>query len=167
MLTLSNVLSLSRAGFALAFLQDNVLLRVFAILLAMMTDFLDGFIARRTSATSQLGAVLDSVMDKFFVFFAAGILFFEETLQAWEFTAFLARDLAICIFGFYLLVQRAWKNYECQGFFWGKVMTVVQFLVLLGLTVHIHFSAYVYVCFYLLGALSLFELVSRFKKKSS
>lgn len=167
MLSLSNVLSLSRAGFALAFLQDNVLLRVFAIFLAMMTDFLDGFIARRTSATSQFGAVLDSVMDKFFVFFSAGILFFEGALQAWEFIAFLARDLALCFFGFYLLIQRAWKNYECQGFFWGKVMTSVQFLVLIGLTMQIHFLSYVYVIFYLLGIFSFVELVGRFKKKSS
>lgn len=166
MLTLSNVLSLSRAGFALVFLQDNVLLRMLAIFLAMMTDFLDGFIARRTSATSHLGAVLDSVMDKFFVFFAAGILFFEGALQAWEFIAFLARDLAICLFGFYLLIQRAWKNYECKGFFWGKVMTATQFLVLIGLTLHIHFFPYIYLFFYFLGFLSLYELVSRFKKKS-
>ncbi len=65
-LNFSNVLSLSRALFAFAFLQENAMIRVLAIALAMLSDFLDGYLARRQKTASQFGAILDPIMDKIF-----------------------------------------------------------------------------------------------------
>ena len=67
-------MSLSRAAFALAFLQENPIIRLLAILMAMLSDFLDGYIARKQKVTTQFGAVLGPVMVKFFVIFAGGYL---------------------------------------------------------------------------------------------
>ena len=39
----------------------------------MATDSLDGYLARKYHKTSQFGAFLDPLMDKFFVFFAVSI----------------------------------------------------------------------------------------------
>jgi CDP-diacylglycerol---glycerol-3-phosphate 3-phosphatidyltransferase len=85
LLNLSNILSLSRAGFALAFLQENPFFRLLAILLAMVSDFLDGYIARKQKMTTQFGAILDPIMDKFFVFFAGGVFYLEKKFASLAF----------------------------------------------------------------------------------
>src|SRR5262245_35088893 len=104
LLNFSNILSLSRAGFALAFLQENPFVRLLAILMAMTSDFLDGYIARRQKMTTQFGAVLDPIMDKFFVFFAGGIFCVEKKLSGLELGALLSRDVSICFFGIFLFL---------------------------------------------------------------
>ena len=98
MLTLSNALSLSRAVFALAFLWENTLIRLLALVLAMVSDFLDGFLARRYKTTSQFGAILDPIMDKFFVLFVGVILCLEGGLAVWELIALLSRYIFLGFF---------------------------------------------------------------------
>lgn len=164
MLNFSNVLSLSRAAFALVFLQPNPYYRLAAILLAMITDFLDGYIARKQGTTTQFGAILDPIMDKFFVFFAGGIFFLEHRLEAWELVTLLSRDLSLCLFGIYLLFKKGWKGYECKAIFWGKITTAIQFLFLIGLTFNFVFPSYFYLLFIVMAAFAFFELVTSFKR---
>jgi len=162
-LNLSNVLSLSRAGFALAFLQENPHLRVLAILLAMVSDFLDGYLARRQRTATQFGAVLDPIMDKFFVFFAGGIYYFENKLSAFQLGALLSRDVSICLFGLFLGIMRRWKGYECKALWWGKITTVAQFAVLIGLTLCVVLPNYVYAAFMMMAGFAFLELCLRYR----
>ena len=163
MLNLSNVLSLSRAGFALAFLQENPFIRLLAIILAMITDFLDGYIARRQRTTTQFGAILDPIMDKFFVFFAGGVFYLEGRLSTFELSALLSRDVSICLFGLFLGLVKGWKGYECKAIWWGKITTVAQFAVLIGLTLHIVFPSFVYMIFMMMAAFAFLELLTRYR----
>lgn len=167
MLNFSNVLSLSRAGLALLFLQSNTQLRLLAIIVAMITDFLDGYIARRTQATTQFGAILDPIMDKFFVFFAGGVFFLEGRLTGWELGTLLSRDLSLCLFGLYLAIVRGWKGYECKAIWWGKITTGAQFFILIGLTVGFVFPAYIYLLFVMMAAFAFLELVSGYRRRVS
>jgi CDP-diacylglycerol--glycerol-3-phosphate 3-phosphatidyltransferase len=153
-LNLSNVLSLSRAGLALAFL----------ILFAMASDFLDGFLARRQGTTSQFGAVLDPIMDKFFVFFAGGVFFIEKKLTAWELSTLLSRDLSLCFFGVYLALVKGWKDYECKAIWWGKISTVAQFLILIALTLNFVVPAYIFFIFVLMAVFAFLELLTGYRK---
>ena len=164
MLNVSNVLSLSRAGFALAFLQANPFVRLIAILFAMVSDFLDGFIARRAGTVTQFGAILDPIMDKFFVFFAGGVLFLEARLTAWQLVMLLSRDISLCLFGIYLGLVRGWKGYECKAIFWGKLTTVAQFFILIALSLNIVVSSYVYFLFVAMAALAFSELVVGYRR---
>jgi CDP-diacylglycerol---glycerol-3-phosphate 3-phosphatidyltransferase len=166
-LTLSNVLSLSRAGLALAFLQDNALIRFLAILLAMVSDFLDGYIARRQKTTTQFGAVLDPIMDKFFVFFAGGVFFLEKKINVFQFSALLSRDVSICLFGLFLGIVKGWKNYECSAIWWGKITTVAQFVLLIGLTLHVVFPTYIYMIFLVMALGAFIELLMRYQRRSA
>lgn len=163
MLNLSNVLSLSRAGFALAFLQENPYIRLLAIVCAMITDFLDGYIARRQGTTTQFGAILDPIMDKFFVFFAGGVFFLEGRLTTFELTALLSRDISLCLFGLFLGFVKAWKGYECKAIWWGKITTLAQFVVLIGLTLHFVFPAFVYIIFMMMAVFAFLELLIRYR----
>ncbi len=168
MLTVSNIISLSRALFALFFLQENIPLRLLAIILAMISDFLDGYLARRCKTTTQIGAILDPIMDKFFVFFVGGVLYLEHALGPWELGALISRDISLCLFGLFLGCVNKFQNYECKALWWGKITTALQFIILIGLTIRFRFPGYVYLIFVVLALFALAELFLRFfnmKKK--
>ena len=95
MLSLSNSLSFLRAPLAFLFLIDNTPCRLVAIFLAMLTDSIDGYLARRRRTATQFGAILDPAMDKFFVFFALTGLFLESKLALWQGCAIVARDFKL------------------------------------------------------------------------
>lgn len=156
--TFSNFLSLLRGPLAFLFIFDNAFCRTLAIILAMATDILDGFLARRYRMTSQIGACLDPIMDKFFVFFSATLLMLEGNLQLWESLALISRDFAVLFFGLYLALRGAWSNFQFQSIWTGKITTTLQFIVLLALTYHIIVPSFVFACFIILGILALFEL---------
>lgn len=165
MLNLSNVISISRAGFALAFLQDNVVIRLLAIILAMASDFLDGFLARKQGTTTQFGAILDPIMDKFFVFFAGGVIYIEGGLEAWQLICLISRDLSLCLFGLFLGLVKGWKGYECKAIWWGKISTAAQFFILIGLVIHFVFPSPIYMLFVLMAAFAFIELLTGFYRK--
>lgn len=164
MLTIPNFISLLRLPLALMFLQEHVVYRVAALCLAMASDILDGYLARKYKTTSRLGTLLDPLTDKLFVMIALGVLFTENRIQIWEAATMLCRDFAVIIFGFYLAWRGALKTYKFQAIICGKITTFIQFSVLLALTLQIPFSPIVYSTFILLGILALGELYFSHKK---
>lgn len=166
MFSLSNSLSLLRAPLALVFLVESPTLRLIAILLAMLTDSVDGYLARRSKTTSRFGAVLDPAMDKFFVFFALGVFFMESKIDAWGVLMMVSRDFALCLFGLYLSLSGLWQTYEFRSIRWGKITTALQFFVLVGLTRGFSIPFYLYYAFVAFALFGLYELF-QFKKQSS
>lgn len=158
MMTFPNFLSFLRIPLAFAFLQTNVTFRLLAILAAMITDFLDGFLARRYNMCSRVGTTLDPMSDKFFVFFAIAILFHEGELTLFSSLSMLCRDFAVIIFGLYLILTRQWDNYRFRAIWCGKIATALQLSVILALTLHYPVNEKVYSFFVLLGILALGEL---------
>ncbi len=157
-MNLSNLLSLLRAPLALLFLIDSSMVRFAAIVLAMLTDIFDGYLARRYQWSSQFGAILDPAMDKFFVFFALGVFLFERTLQPWEACAMISRDFALCLFAVYLSLSGRWHTYEFKAIRWGKATTALQFFVLIALTFLADIPVYIFWLFILFGLLAFLEL---------
>jgi CDP-diacylglycerol--glycerol-3-phosphate 3-phosphatidyltransferase len=158
MLSLSNSLSLLRAPLALLFLIESTTCRIVAILLAMLTDSIDGYLARKRQAVTRFGAIQDPAMDKFFVLFALSVMFTEGKLELWQGCAMLSRDFFLCLFGLYLSLSGYWESYKFTAIRWGKVTTALQFIVLIGLTLGIIFSSYLYCVFILFGLLAFIEL---------
>ena len=136
MFTWSNVLSLIRCPLALLFLFPQMEVRAGAVLAAVLTDCIDGYLARRYKLTTKLGAILDPLMDKFFVSFVLAILFYERILGSWEVVAMLSRDMILLFFSLYLLLKRNWRTYNYHSLVWGKVTTSLQFVVLFLLTIN-------------------------------
>jgi CDP-diacylglycerol---glycerol-3-phosphate 3-phosphatidyltransferase len=158
MLSLSNALSLLRAPLALLFLMEKPIFRLTAIILAMITDSIDGYLARRLRSVTQFGTILDPAMDKFFVFFALGVLTLQGCLQSWQACAMISRDFFLCLFALYLGVAGKWQNYEFRSIRWGKITTALQFFVLIGLSLRISFPWYIYCLFIISGCLAFIEL---------
>jgi CDP-diacylglycerol---glycerol-3-phosphate 3-phosphatidyltransferase len=156
--TLSNFLSLLRGPLALLFMINHPTYRSLSIILAMATDGLDGYLARRSRTVSQLGAFLDPLMDKLFVFFAVGVLVSEAKIEIWQALALISRDFAVLLFGLYLTMRGTWSNFQFRSIWSGKIATTLQFFVFLGLTLNIFIPLYIYWCFIILGLLALCEL---------
>ena len=166
MFTLSNVLSLVRGPLAFLFLINRMDVRAGVILAAILTDCIDGYLARRYKHTTKFGAILDPVMDKFFVFFVLSILFFEKTLHSWEVVAMLSRDMVLFIFSLYLLIRGEWKTYNYRSLVWGKVTTSLQFIVLFFLAFNIRFPVLLFALFFALGICVFIEVFFTLKPKS-
>lgn len=158
MLTIPNVLSLLRIPLALLFLKQSILFRSVAIIIAMLTDCLDGYLARRYNISSKIGTVLDPITDKFFVMFVLGIYIAEDRLSLWDAAAFICRDFSVILFGIYLAFTGKLANYRFRAIWCGKITTTLQFLVLLGLTFQYNIPGYLYNSFILLGLMALIEL---------
>lgn len=158
MINASNGLSFVRAPLAFLFLQDNATLRIIAVLLAMFTDSIDGYVARRNHSQSQFGAILDPMMDKFFVSFALTALLLEHKLETWQLATMLTRDGFIFLYGIIMFAIGRWRTMVIRSIWWGKITTALQFMVLIGLVLGIAFPWYVFVAFAVLGWLAFLEL---------
>lgn len=157
MKSIPNIISLLRIPLALLFLPDNLLCRTVALVLAIITDILDGFLARRYRITSKLGTILDPLTDKFFVLFVLGVLLSEERIFLWQVLTMLSRDFAIFLFGGYLVCKGSFATYQCRAIWCGKIFTFLQVAVLLGTTWHVVIPTYIYGLFVALGICALGE----------
>ncbi|HAZ15893.1 MAG TPA: CDP-diacylglycerol--glycerol-3-phosphate 3-phosphatidyltransferase [Parachlamydiales bacterium] len=166
MVSISNSLTFLRAPLAFLFLAENPTYRLIAIVLAMMTDSIDGYLARLWRSTSRFGAILDPLMDKFFVLFALAVFLHEGRLELWQALAMISRDFFLCAFGMYLALSGQWHAFECQAIRWGKISTALQFFILFGLTLGYSFSWQFYALFILFGILAFVELCQLIKRRS-
>ncbi|MDA1208612.1 MAG: CDP-alcohol phosphatidyltransferase family protein [bacterium] len=101
-------------------------------LFGAFTDYLVGFIARKTHTMTPLGGVLDPLCDKFFVAMIFGYCFVLYGLPSWMLFAFFFRDIFTSI-GALIGWDRLKKSGKLKAAFSGKVVTVFQFLILLML----------------------------------
>lgn len=161
MLNLPNILSLLRFPLALLFIPNHFELRAAVLFFAMISDALDGFIARRYQLITKLGTLLDPVMDKFFAGTILIVFWTEQKLTLAEALSFLSRDAAVLLYGMLLTLQGRLKDYHVQAIWCGKITTALQFFVFFGLLFNIAIPSYLYASFLLLGICSFFELYIR------
>ena len=159
MLTIPNILSFIRIPLALLFFQANPYIRAAAIILAMVSDGLDGFLARRYQISSRFGTVFDPVTDKFFGIFVLCVFIQEKQLSLLEAAAILSRDFAILLFGCYLLLTKSLPSYRFRALWCGKITTFLQFIVFLALTFQFTIPPSVFILFTVLGVFAFIELL--------
>lgn len=97
-LNLPTVLTLSRIVlipfFVLSVYQRPVLgAVVFSI--ASLTDFLDGYLARRSGQITKFGIIMDPIADKFLVISALIVLVDMERLSAWIAIILIVREFLV------------------------------------------------------------------------
>ena len=155
-----------RAPLALLFIIESAPLRTIVIILAMLSDCIDGYLARRYHFTSRFGAILDPLMDKFFVYVILTVLLVEQSILPWQAAMMLSRDFFLLLFLTYLGITGAWRNLEVKSIRWGKVTTAAQFAVLIAIVLKLSFPPQLFFLFILFGCLAFLELL-QFKKSSS
>ncbi len=122
--TVSNLLSVARAFLGVCaggvLLTDAARYRPAVLglmVVAALTDFLDGLIARRLNQVTELGKIIDPVADKIAIACIGVVLAAQGKIPLWFLALVLIRDAAILACGVYL--NRA-RGTTLQSNAWGK-----------------------------------------------
>jgi CDP-diacylglycerol--glycerol-3-phosphate 3-phosphatidyltransferase len=100
---------------------------VLVYVLAMLTDILDGWIARRFNLITNLGKVLDPLGDKMFTFAVLACMNIERIIPFWILAVYLVKELLMGLGGL-LLHRRAKADIPASNRF-GKAATALFFVV--------------------------------------
>ena len=101
------------------------------MLLAALTDWLDGFLARRLHKTSNVGRVIDPLADKIAIGVLVVILVFERGFPLWFVVIALLRDLVILALGLYIARR---YHYIVESNIYGKVTATVLAMLIIVYT---------------------------------
>jgi CDP-diacylglycerol--glycerol-3-phosphate 3-phosphatidyltransferase len=120
------------------------LLALILFLIAGLTDYLDGYIARKTNTESSLGAVLDLLADKVLVcLILVWLAYLDKSLILISLVLIIVlRELAISSLRHYI-VEKSGSN-KLRVSYAGKSKTTVQFIAISFLLVSSHFGTYFY-----------------------
>ena len=109
----SNLLSLARIvlaiplGYCLSVpTAGGTIASVLILILAGLTDALDGYVARRTGRITRLGTALDPIADKVFAFLFVVFLMIYRSFPLWLAVTLVGRDLLLLVGGVILIGRR-------------------------------------------------------------
>jgi CDP-diacylglycerol---glycerol-3-phosphate 3-phosphatidyltransferase len=102
-------------------------------LLCAGTDWLDGYLARKLNQVTDLGKVLDPLVDKLLVFAPLLVLIEQGQIPAWGVFIILARELTIAGW-------RVSQTTVSGANLWGKTKTVVQIAAIALLIVQLPYA---------------------------
>ena len=133
-LNIADHLSLSRIYVAPFFLiletnwSYNYLFLMVVVCWAMLSDYLDGYWARKEKKVSNLGAFLDFTADKVFVATVFVMLTLKSWIPAWMTLLILGREFLVMG----LRIFAAIEGLAVPAYFWGKVKTAFTFMAIMG-----------------------------------
>lgn len=145
MVTFINLLTFSRIAlatviFLLLMSSDSYLLALILFYIAGFTDWLDGYLARKYNAVSQLGEILDPIADKILIIFLFFGLAVNLTSYLIGFFAALIISREIWVGALRDLNARNNNSDATKVTFLAKIKTTIQlftiFIYLLGLTIN-------------------------------
>lgn len=133
---LPNAISLSRLALAGAFvLLTDARTRIALVVLAALTDFLDGFVARLANVRSSAGALIDPIADRVFVLAAVSAYLLGGHVSIAQYFILISRDLATAV-GFLVARVVPWlRRARFRARLLGKGVTVLQLATLLAVLV--------------------------------
>ncbi len=129
-LTLSNFLSVSRVllvppflylghSFSQAPRELHLLYGLLVIVfIAILSDFLDGFLARRWNQVTMVGQYLDPICDKIVTLAALTLLLIDFEFPIWIYAFYWLREIAGVWAGTYLYFKR---DVQGKPNIWGKI----------------------------------------------
>ena len=104
--------------FALVTKQDG--LAILVLMIAGVTDYLDGKLARAWNQTSSFGALLDPAADRIYILATLIILFVRDAISLWVLVILISRDAILALLTLLMRI-RGLKLFEVT--FLGKAAT--------------------------------------------
>jgi len=160
--TVPNQITFLRLGFLPFFLiliaYDHYRWALLVLVIAGLSDGIDGVLARILNQRSALGAYLDPIADKLLLSSSFVILAFKKQLAWWLTILVLSRDVLILIVAVVILLVSGYRPFPPSIF--GKLTTaseiILVFLVVLGAAYpDYHVSALNHVLIYAVTVLSI------------
>lgn len=137
--TTSNLLTISRI-IAIPFLMYGIMTTQWPLVFILFictatTDLLDGYFARLSGEPTHLGALLDPLADKLFIFFSFAALAFWQSPAfsiPWWFVLLILLRESLMLFGGLILLYLK-KDELLSPTIWGKLTTFFQILFIVWL----------------------------------
>jgi cardiolipin synthase len=125
--TIPNLLSLVRlfllpVFFVLLVQYENNVMAFIVLLVASLTDLVDGHIARATHSVSRLGQLLDPFVDRVFIVVGVIAVFVAGRIPLWMLLLLLVRDACMLALTVY---QKRRFNRDFEVIFLGKLTTAL------------------------------------------
>jgi len=133
-MNISNLLSILRLVLAIPvailLYYEEIDLAVIIGIIAGLTDFLDGYLARKLNQITDLGKMLDPIADKVFIAIIGILLLIKETMPLWFLILIVGRDLLILLAA---LIAKRKKKITMTSTFEGKLTYTIILIVCAGL----------------------------------
>ncbi len=120
--------------------------------IASLTDFFDGFVARRFKVESSFGRFLDPIADKVLVTSALIMLIAQGRVQAWIVMLIITREVAVSALR---AITKSWDT-TLKPSPVGKLKAVFQFAAIIPLIVHYDYKFIVPINFHLIGTVLIY-----------
>lgn len=128
-MNLPNVLTIFRIVltfvFIFIFIQDGLGSRILALIIftaASLTDFFDGYLARKYNLITPFGKLMDPIADKFLILSAFFISMQLQLIAAWMFIVIFVREVVVT--GLRLIAMKRGIALAAEGA--GKLKTILQ-----------------------------------------
>jgi len=111
------------------FISELLWVRIIAgffIFIAILSDWLDGWYARKYNQVTKLGKILDPLADKILIMITFSVFVYLDVLAIWWIIPIFIREIVVTIYRFVFLS----KNIVVAATRSGKIKTVLQMLTL-------------------------------------
>ena len=139
-MNLPNVLTLSRIVLAVVLvflLEENSsmgnILAVIVFAIASLTDFYDGYLAKKRGLVSDFGKIMDPIADKILILSTFGVLAHIGMIAWWMFIVIALREVLVTASR--LLAMRHGQVLAAERA--GKIKTVVQIIAVLSILLYL------------------------------
>ena len=135
------------AAFLLYYHPERDILRFLALgifLLAVISDAIDGYIARIKKERTEAGTILDPLADKALLMSAFILIYTQDSLRAavgfplWVVLTVISRDIIILLGAAVIFFIR--HNLNITTSVWGKLTTVFQMLTIISILLQLRLS---------------------------
>ncbi|MCK5320639.1 CDP-alcohol phosphatidyltransferase family protein [Candidatus Parcubacteria bacterium] len=168
-INIPNILSILRIVFipiiiyAYFFLPIQLFLILFFI--TAITDFLDGFLARKLNQVTKLGTALDVVADKLFVFSFFLILIYQYNISIFVILLMSAKDIVIII-GRLLFFQK-FKNIKAitalPANYFTKITTTLQIITIISAVLSFYSQIFIVATIFMSAITAVNYIISGYK----
>ncbi len=135
-MNLPNLLTIGRffltGGFIYCVTKDGGFFSVLAIvlfMLAVLSDYLDGYLARKYNLFTDFGKIMDPIADKFLVLSAFFVFMRQGYFSPWMFYVIAGREFLVTVSRFFLIKKGKVIAAERAG----KAKTVLQMTTIFGI----------------------------------
>ena len=156
---LPNLLSTFRLLCVPCVLMCSAEWRLPIIIVAALTDFLDGYLARKWGVTSKFGTLMDPLGDKGLAIAVAYLFWSEGGMSFPQLLIFFSREWALLVFATILFFQGRWRYWTIYSFWCGKIATTVQAIIAAFLCLGAPAPTFFYGLLLLSGVAALPELL--------
>ncbi len=119
----------------------------FIFIIASITDFFDGFVARKFGVESSFGKLMDPIADKVLVTSTLIMLIALDRVAAWIVAVIISREVAVSALR---AVSQKWDTTLSPSPI-GKTKAVMQFVAIVPLMIHYKYKIFFEIDFHLIG----------------